>query len=179
MKKETIKYFDIVLSKIENYNEFSIGVILSKLLNPDEKDQKEVIEFNKIVENVNLFGRNEDFFKPNGVDPWNSLTPEGKIAKKLGGYFEYEKHIEKKELESTNKNITNNNFGGTLIQDSDLKNARIINKPKTENNIPLKKSLIQKLLSNPWLIGIIFAIIAALLNADRVMKFINEKVDGL
>ena len=89
------------------------------------------------------------------------------------------KYFNELQNKSENKNITNNNYGGTFIQDSDLKKARIINKPKTVNNTPLKKSLIEKIISHPWALLIIGAFIAALLNSDRIMKFINEKIDGL
>ncbi|MDH7914207.1 hypothetical protein [Winogradskyella sp. SYSU M77433] len=77
--------------------------------------------------------------------------------------------------------IINNDFSnstiGTVIQESDLKKARIISNPKTENNTPLKKSLIQKLLSNPWFIGIVLAIVAAILNTERIMNFINNVIN--
>jgi hypothetical protein len=89
------------------------------------------------------------------------------------------KYLNEIENKSENKNITNNNYGGTFIQDSDLKKARIINNPKTENNIPFKKSLIKQIISNPWLLLIVGALIAALLNSNRIMKFINENVDGI
>jgi hypothetical protein len=83
------------------------------------------------------------------------------------------------KIEKGEKSITNNNFGGTFIQDSDLRKARTINKPKTVNNTPLKKSLIEKIISHPWILLIAGLLIAAFLNSDRIMKFINEIMDGL
>jgi hypothetical protein len=83
------------------------------------------------------------------------------------------------KIENGEKSITNNNFGGTFIQDSDLRKARTINKPKTVNNTPLKKSLIEKIISHPWILLIAGLLIAAFLNSDRIMKFINEIMDGL
>ena len=86
-------------------------------------------------------------------------------------------------LSTLSKSNITNNFNnssvGNLIQESDLSKARIKSIPKTENNTPLKKSLIQKLLSNPWVIGLVFAIIAAIFNSDRIMSFINDRVNEL
>jgi hypothetical protein len=138
MKKETIKYFNIVLSEIENFEEFSSGVILFKILEPNEKIQQEVIEFNKLVESVDLFARNEDFFIKKGNNGWHSLTPEGKKAKKLGGYLEYEKYINKKELESERLLVNN----GNIIQGDNYGNqssSNFSNNPQTNNIIANKK----------------------------------------
>jgi hypothetical protein len=154
MNKETIKYFDIVLSKIENFEEFSSGVILFKILEPNEKIQQEVIEFNDLVGRVNLFGRNEDFFMKNGENGHHSLKPEGKIAKKLGSYSEYLKYIEKKELKDENKNI---NVNGVYIEKNSNKKIQsfenIANKKqvKAEPSIkPEQKSLVKKIFSSSW-----------------------------
>jgi hypothetical protein len=80
---------------------------------------------------------------------------------------------------NTTENIFNGNFNGNFIHDSEFKKARIINKPKNVNNTPLKKSLIEKIISHPWMLLIVGALIAALLNSDRIMRFINEIMDGL
>jgi hypothetical protein len=82
-----------------------------------------------------------------------------------------------------NDNSVNNDFSnstiGTVIQDSDLNKARIKSNPKTANNTPLKKSLIQKLISNPWILLIVGVIIAAIFNSDRIMNFINKHINNI
>ena len=163
MKKETIKNFNTVLLNIEEYSEFSPGVILSKLLNNRKETQNEIIEFNSLVKNVFIIGINEDFFIKNGDYPWCSLTKKGKLAKKKGGYFEYEKYIEQKELESKDFKV---NYGN-IIQGDNYGNQSSGNtalnsptKQKTVNNIekaPSKKSFIEIL---SWIIGSIVGLIA-------------------
>jgi hypothetical protein len=141
MNKETIKNFNIVLSKIEKFSEFSTGVILSKLLTNKNRTQKEVIEFNRLVKNVFTLGTNEDFFIKNGEYPWGSLTKKGKKAKKLGGYLEYEKYIEEKELESKKLLVNNgiiieahNNKGNQSFEKIEvIKNKTIHNINPTKN----------------------------------------------
>jgi hypothetical protein len=59
-----------------------------------------------------------------------------------------------------------------------LINKLLINKKlKTENNTPLKKSLIEKISSHPLGIIIISGLFAGVINSKRVMRFINEWVD--
>jgi hypothetical protein len=185
MNKETIENFNIVLSKIEKFSEFSPGDILSKLLKPNEKIKQEVTEFNRIVENVFALGTNEDFFIENGEYPWCSLTQKGKKAKKLGGYLEYEKYIEKKDLENNglNINIENLNQGdnnGVLIQGSRLEKSLIKQKINpAPKNTPEKKSLFKRVYSDPWVIGISLLIIAALLNAERIKNWIDKIIENI
>tara|TARA_R110002126_G_scaffold289763_1_gene445419 strand:- start:1406 stop:1957 length:552 start_codon:yes stop_codon:yes gene_type:complete len=183
MNKETIENFNIVLSKIEKFSEFSPGVILFKIIKPNEKIKQEVTEFNKIVENVFTFGINEDFFIENGEYPWCSLTKKGKLAKKKGGYLEYEKYINEKELKSENKSITVN---GVYIENNEnSKNQsfeNIANKKQVSaepNNKPEQKSRLKKILSDPWFIGISLALLAAVLNAERIKKWLDSIIDGL
>ncbi|WP_264558915.1 hypothetical protein [Flavobacterium sp. N2270] len=44
---------------------------------------------------------------------------------------------------------------------------------------PVIKSRLSRLLLNPWVIGFSFALLAAILNADRVMRFINNIIDNI
>jgi hypothetical protein len=60
-----------------------------------------------------------------------------------------------------------------------MNKLRIIKKLKTENNTSFKKSLIEKIISHPLALLIIGILSAAVMNSDRIMKFINEKVNGI
>ena len=83
----------------------------------------------------------------------------------------------------SNKNITNN-FNNSTIgqfnQESSFSESPISIKT---NEIPSKKpetkSRLNKLLSNPWLVGMSVAVFTAVLNGKRVMKYINNILDNI
>ncbi len=83
----------------------------------------------------------------------------------------------------SNKNVTNN-FNNSTIgqfnQESSFSESPISIKT---NEIPSKKpetkSRLNKLLSNPWLVGISVAVFTAVLNGKRVMKYINDILDNI
>ena len=87
-----------------------------------------------------------------------------------------------RKIESNN-NITNNfnnSTVGQFNQDSNFSESPISIKT---NEIPSKnpemKSRLNKLLSNPWFIGISVAVLTALLNGKRVMNFINDILNNI
>ena len=158
------KFIPLVIKHAPKYDNFSISDLKTEL-NLSKNDQ---IIFSDLTFKI------RQYFVSNGIaEMYGShqikLLDKGRDIKngkeKILGNFIY--------------NDFSNSSAGTLIQDSDLNKALIKIKAKTENNTPLKKSLIQKLLSNPWLIGLVFAIIAAILNSDRIMNFINDKINGI
>lgn len=106
------------------------------------------------------------------------LKSKGAEIGRNGGWLKYLEKEKINDLAPKTINVYGDN-NGFINQESDFKKAHLINKRKTSNNIPLQKSLIQKILSNPWLILIVGAVISALLSADRVMGFINNYINTI
>ncbi|MFV5696177.1 hypothetical protein ACM55G_12170 [Flavobacterium sp. LB3P122] len=86
------------------------------------------------------------------------------------------------EIELKNNNITNqfnNSTISQLNQDSDFfKSPNSIKTKAAPSNNPVIKSRLNTILLNPWLIGISFALIAAIFNGKRFMSFINNILDN-
>jgi hypothetical protein len=82
------------------------------------------------------------------------------------------------EIELKNKSITNHFNNSTIGQfNQDSKFFESPNSIKTKaapSNNPVIKSRLNTILSNPWFIGISFALIAAIFNGKRFMSFINN-----
>lgn len=169
-EKETIKYLEIVFKDITDFELVSIKDPITKVLKHETKEERD--KFFSVVENVELFARNNDLIEKNGNGGWFKLTDKGKKLKKNGGYLEYEKYIEKKELENNglNINIENLNQGennGVLIQGSRLEKSPIKHKTvQKTNSKPIKKSLLE---ITTWVIGIIIGLIG-------IYEFIIKKL---
>lgn len=88
-----------------------------------------------------------------------------------------------RKIEKDNSNITNNfnnSTIGQLNQESNFSESPIsikINDIPSKN--PEKKSILNKLFSNPWVIGISLVLFTAVLNGKRVMRYINDILDNI
>lgn len=183
MKKETvIKYFDIVLLSEKKDSFFDVyDSLVPKYMNTDTKKEKEY--FCDLRDEIIEFAVYEKYFNqfPNGSC---ELTEKGKAAKKKGGHSKYEGYIDKKDLDSNNVNIkidnliSGDNYG---IQSSKTNFNKPINIKTNEisSKKSEKESSLKKVFSNPWVIGFSFAILAALLSAQRIINFINNYINYL
>jgi hypothetical protein len=172
MKEETvIKYFNIVLNGAEKFDVFSINnILLKKYFNPQTEKEREY--FHELCDRIEKIATKLKFFE-DGKNGWFELSDKGRKSKELGGYFEYEKYIEQKELESKkniNINIGNltkgNNYGtqssGNTALNSPVK-QKTVNKTEKE---PSKKSWIE---IASWIIGSIVGLIV-------IYEFIIKKL---
>lgn len=75
IEKETIKYFDKVIDKIDDEDFFSIRDILFEIIDPkgDEKDE----QFFKTLDKVISFGKRNLYFFTNNKNGWYELTSKG------------------------------------------------------------------------------------------------------
>lgn len=81
-KRRIIKYIDLIVKSIEDYEMFSVNNIVFELLKPETKEQKEA--FHEFIDQIKLFGRNNDLFVAKTIDGWCRLTEKGKRLKKSG-----------------------------------------------------------------------------------------------
>lgn len=85
-------------------------------------------------------------------------------------------------IELKNNSVTNqfnNSNIGQFNQDSEFfESPNNIKTKAAPSNNPVIKSRLNTILSNPWLIGISLALIAAIFNGKRFMSFINNILDN-
>lgn len=161
--KNTLEY------KILKYlNEKDNGeyIDMSKFIKDEKKLRLKLISLSK--EKLTSYNGGTDFHFSNG----NRLNKYCLLSKIEFKGIDYLNNLEKE-----NKSIVNN---GILIQDSLLEKSPIkqnIN-PAPKNN-PEKKSLFNRIYSDPLVIGIILLLIAAIFNAERVKKWVDSIIYGL
>ncbi|MCE2612309.1 hypothetical protein LVD13_04935 [Flavobacteriaceae bacterium D16] len=106
-EKRIIKYIDLIFKNIEDYNMFSVNNIVFDHLNPETPDQKK--DFHELIDQIKLFGRNNDLFVAKTIDGWCRLTEKGKRLKISGKSY---KSFTKSE---NNSKWYNENWIGYLI----------------------------------------------------------------
>ena len=79
--KETIKYIDLIIKDIDDFDCFSVNNIVFEYLKPESKEGKE--QFFVIIDKIKLFGKNNDIFVPRTKDGWCKLTDKLKRLKSL------------------------------------------------------------------------------------------------
>jgi hypothetical protein len=77
--KDTIKYIDLIIKDIDDFDFFGIDNIVLKHLTPDEKNKKEY--YSKLIEKIVLFGQNNDLFVLRNKNGGFKLTEKGKRLK--------------------------------------------------------------------------------------------------
>lgn len=77
--KEIIKYIDLIIKDIDDFDFFSIDNIVRNHLKPEERNKKEY--YSKLIEKIVLFGKNHDLFVLKNKSGWFSLTEKGKRLK--------------------------------------------------------------------------------------------------
>lgn len=166
-KVTIIKYFDIVLLSDKKDSFFDVyDSLVPKYLKAETTEEKEYFCFLK--DELIEFAKYEKYFNqfPNGSC---ELTDIGKIAKKKGGHFKYEKYIENKYLDNKKVDIKIDNFiGGDNYGVQSSKSH--LYKPTIENDIakPINKA------SGIWSFkNISFAIIMGLIVAAIVYIISN------
>ena len=122
----------------------------------------------KIMIERNLVQKKDNFYE---------LTRKGIEIVESGGYLK-KRHTEKGEINTQQItktiNVNGSNFG-VINQDSDFLESPINIKTKpAPSNKPDTKSLFKIITSNPWFTGVAMCLLAAILNGNRVMKFINN-----
>lgn len=105
--KETIKYIDLIIKDIDDFDCFSVNNIVFEYLKPESKEGKE--QFFVIIDKIKLFGKNNDIFVPRTKDGWCKLTDKGKRLKLSKKSF---KRFEKSENKTE---WYNKNWVGYLI----------------------------------------------------------------
>jgi hypothetical protein len=162
--KQLKKFISLVIKNAPEYDNFSIHE-LHKALELTEYEKKQYInltfEIRKhLVDNdlATMYGSRKVI-----------LTEKGRELKN-GTY--------KKSHISINNDFRKSNIG-SVIQDSRLKKAAIKNKViAAPTSKPVKKSLLKKIYSDPWVIGIILLVIAAFLNSDRIKNWIDSIIEN-
>lgn len=100
-EKEIIKYIDLIINKIEDFDLFSINNILFDYINPETKQEKD--DFFKLIESIKLFGKNNNLFKGINKGGWFKLTEKGKRLKLSKKSFKsFEKPTNKKDWYNEN-----------------------------------------------------------------------------
>lgn len=105
--KETIKYIDLIIREIDDFDTFSVNNIVFDFLKPESKDEKDT--FFNLIDEIKLFGKNNDLFVPRTKDGWCKLTDKGKRLKLSNKTF---KNFQKTENKSE---WYNKNWIGYLI----------------------------------------------------------------
>jgi hypothetical protein len=163
-EKEVIKYFDLVIKSLEDNTRFITRGILSVknqlvsiIENKSTDSEREFFE--NLVSAISSFGVVRNFFKSEGVNGWFSLTKEGLKLKELGGFSEYNTFMEKESKKVSS--IHNETVYGDKIQDSSFRDFKPIKKQTNAApiNKPEQKSLLKKIYTSPWTIGIALLII--------------------
>lgn len=77
--KEIIPYIDLIIKDIENFEYFSIDIIILENLDSETKKRKE--NFSNLIEHIALFGKNNDLFVLKNNNGWFELTEKGKRLK--------------------------------------------------------------------------------------------------
>jgi hypothetical protein len=180
-EKEIIEYLEIVFKDITDFELVSVNNPITKVLKHQTKEERE--NFFSVVDNVELFAKNNDLIKKIGTGDFFKLTKNGKKLKKLGSYSEYLKHIKKKDLKPESKVI---NVNGVYIEKNENNKNQsfenIANKKQVNaepNIIPVQKSRLKKILSDPWFIGISLLILTVVFNAERIKNWVDSIIDGI
>ena len=105
--KEIIKYIDLIIKDIDDFDCFSIDNIVRKHLKPEEKIRKE--QYSNLIEKIDLFGKNNDLFVRINKDGTFRLTEKGKKLKLSNKSF---KNFDKSENKTE---WYNKNWVGYLI----------------------------------------------------------------
>ena len=95
--KEILKYIDLIINKIVDFNLFNINNILFEYIKPKTKKEKD--DFVELIETLKLFGKNNNLYK--GIDKggWHKLTEKGKKLK-----------LSKKSFRSFEKSFSRNDW---------------------------------------------------------------------
>ncbi|MFT5667532.1 MAG: hypothetical protein ACI9DK_001730 [Vicingaceae bacterium] len=179
--EDTIKYFDLVISDIENHSLFSILDILknNKYSEILSKQKYSGMVFHSIVE----FGVNNKYFNKEIKIPGTlgSLTSRGIKLKQLSkGHEAFEKHLEEKNKPQTNNiNFIGGNNYGIQSSDSNFKNPTIKNNNALTNKTIVTTSKKDKWYTNPWLIVGVSLLLTAMFNTKRIMSFLNNFIDRI
>ncbi|MEZ7494518.1 hypothetical protein QO206_03410 [Leeuwenhoekiella aequorea] len=155
---------------IDNLKKLKLGERLSSY-KPLSEEEKELQNTLSKLKNFGILSLNKNSYSVLNFKLLSKFI-ELQDFEKLAEYIE-----NPNELENGIKSIVNN---GILIQDSRLEKSPIkqnIN-PAPKNN-PEKKSLFNRIYSNPWVIGISLIIIAAILGAERIKDWIDKYINGL
>ncbi|WP_111707396.1 hypothetical protein [Lutibacter citreus] len=100
-EKELIKYIDLIVKNIEDFDFFSINNILFEHIKPETKQEKD--DFLELIESIKLFGKNNELFIVRNKGGWFKLTERGKRLKLSKNSFKsFEKSINKKEWYNEN-----------------------------------------------------------------------------
>lgn len=126
-EKEKIKYLDLIIKNIENFEAFSVKNIIYDYLKPNSQSEKE--SFFKIVEEIKLFGKNNDLFVSISTESWCKLTEKGKRLKLSGKSF---KNFKKSD---SNSEWYNKNWVGFSIAFL----ALLFNIYQNSQNVTLKR----------------------------------------
>lgn len=179
--KETIKYFDLVVSHIDKPHQFWVYNILhDHILKGDPEFDDKVYE----IENpVTDFGVSHGYFDRQILTNGNqlgSLTPLGRKLKDFGkGHEAFEKHLEEKNRPQVNiENFIGRDNYGIQSSDSDFKKPIIKNTNAAKSKKAVTKSNNESWYTNSWLIGLALVVIAALFNTTRIMNALNHCMDG-
>jgi len=106
-KRSTITYIDLIFKNIEDHDMFSVNNIVFDYLNPETTKQQQ--DFHELIDQIKLFGRNNDLFVARTKDGWCRLTEQGKRLKLSGKSY---KSFSKSE---NNSKWYNENWIGYLI----------------------------------------------------------------
>lgn len=91
--KEIIPYIDLIIKEIKDFEYFSIDIIILENLD-SEKKRKEY--FSRLIEDIALFGKNNDLFVLKNNNGWFKLTEKGKRLKLSNKTFEKFQKSDKK-----------------------------------------------------------------------------------
>jgi hypothetical protein len=80
-KEEKIEYIDLIFKEINNFKCFSTSEILFEHIKPNEKNQNEVGNFKDLVDEINLFGKNNELFRQISTGHHFELIEYGKKLK--------------------------------------------------------------------------------------------------
>lgn len=94
-KKEVTKFIDLIIKDIADFDCFDIDKVVRENLDSKEKNKKEY--FSKLIDNIVLFGNNNDLFVSKNKHGWFSLTEKGKRLKQSNKTF---KKFQKSENKS-------------------------------------------------------------------------------
>ena len=100
-ERKIIKYIDLIIKNIEDFDSFSVNNIVFEYLKPESKTEKD--SFFKLIDDIKLFGKNNDLFIPRTKDGWCKLTEKGKKLKLSKNSFKsFNKSHDKKKWYNEN-----------------------------------------------------------------------------
>ncbi|MEW7292882.1 hypothetical protein [Aquimarina sp. 2304DJ70-9] len=153
------KFLKLIFDNVENYEEFQLHTLRSKLgLTDNEKRQfNEVLDIlrSKLKKNERIEIISGTLLRMLPAENLNS-QPNINIENFIGG---------------------DNN--GIQSSKSDFSDVNVKNNYQELNQETEKESLLRRIFLNPYVIGLIFVIIAAIFNAERIMNFINKIINDI